>query len=107
MGYLGLVSPGESFGPYTLDSTSVIRLWTLFEAAGNSSCISIEPTSGDARLGVALFNPGTGDYFDRDDALAQAVASTGGGSVSIDLLPNKLDSKLPGSYTPNLIQKCF
>jgi hypothetical protein len=81
------IDPADSFGPYPMFTTTVIRLYTFGETAGEETCISVSPISGDARLGVAVFAPGSAPddyYFDRSEALASAVASGGGDSVSID-----------------------
>jgi hypothetical protein len=80
------INPGDSYGPYTMGTSSVIRLWTLGLTAGSENCVSVEPTSGDARLGVAVFAPGTSPnyYFGRSQALAQAVATTGGSKVNLN-----------------------
>ncbi|MBN1220732.1 MAG: hypothetical protein JXM69_17560 [Anaerolineae bacterium] len=79
------IDPDDSYGPYTMDTDSVIRIWSIYETAESYNCISVVPTSGDARLGVAVFGPDD-DYYNRDDALANAVASGGGDSVSIDYI---------------------
>jgi len=79
------INPGDSHGPYSMDTSSVIRLWTLWVAEGSENCVAVEPTSGDARLGVAVFARGTTDYyFDRGEALAQEVATTGGNRVELN-----------------------
>jgi hypothetical protein len=78
---------GDSHGPYTMGTGDVIRLWTLQDTAADETCISVNPTSGDAQLGVAVFAPGSAPdnyYFRRSEALASAVASTGGDNVSIE-----------------------
>jgi hypothetical protein len=83
------IDPGDSHGPYPMDTTDVIRLWTLDETVGDETCILVNPTSSDEespRLGVAVFAtdwPPGDYYFSRSDALASAVASRGGVSVSI------------------------
>jgi hypothetical protein len=79
------IDPDDSYGPYTMDTDSVIRIWSIYETTDSYNCISVVPTSGDARLGVAVFGPND-DYYNRDDALASAVASSGGDSVSIDYI---------------------
>ena len=81
------IDPADSHGPYTMGTGDVIRLWTLHETEADETCISVNPTSGDARLGVAVFAPGSAPddyYFRRSDALASAVASTGGDNVAIE-----------------------
>jgi hypothetical protein len=77
------IDPDDSYGPYTMDTDSVIRIWSIYETAESYNCISVVPTGGDARLGVAIFGLDD-DYYNRGDALADAVASGGGESVSID-----------------------
>jgi hypothetical protein len=78
----------DSHGPYPMDTTDVIRLWTLAKTEGDETCISVNPTSSDEespRLGVAIFAPDwpPGDYyFARSDALASAVLPM----VSVDLI---------------------
>jgi hypothetical protein len=81
------IDPADSHGPYTMGTGDVIRLWTLSEDEADETCISVNPTSGDAQLGVAVFAPGSAPdnyYFRRIDALASAVASTGGDNVAIE-----------------------
>jgi hypothetical protein len=81
------IDPDDSFGPYSMDATAVIRLYSFADTEGERTCISVNPTSGNTWLGVAVFAPGSSpdDYFfSRSDALASAVASAEGGSASID-----------------------
>lgn len=81
------IHPDDSYGPYTMDATVVIRLYAFSDTEGERTCISVNPTSGNARLGVAVFAPGSPPddyYFSHSDALARAVASAGGDSASID-----------------------
>jgi hypothetical protein len=83
--FSGNINPGDSYGPYTMGTSSVIRLWTLGVAAESENCVAVEPTSGDGRLGVAVFARSTTDYYhDRGEALAQAVATTGGNRVELN-----------------------
>jgi hypothetical protein len=80
--YWNGIDPGDSHGPYTMYTNSVIRLWAVYESAGSEKCVTVEPASGNARLGVAIFAP-DGFYYGRHGALAQAVTATGGSSVSV------------------------
>jgi hypothetical protein len=76
------IDPDDSYGPYTMNTNSVIRIWSIYEPGESENCISIVPTSGDAQLGVAIFESGD-YYYNRDEALVKAVAATGGSNVSV------------------------
>jgi hypothetical protein len=80
------IDPEDSFGPYTIDASGVLRVYSFAETAGARTCIAVNPTSGDAQLGMAVFVPGSAPndyYFPRKDALSSAIATGAGGSVSL------------------------
>jgi hypothetical protein len=81
------IDPNDSFGPYTIDASGVLQVYSFSETAGARTCISVNPTSGNAQLGMSVFAPGSApdNYFSpRSSGLTSAEATTGGGSVSID-----------------------
>jgi len=77
------VNPGDTSGPYTMEDTDLIHSFTFW--GRNIPCIHINPTSGNARLGAAIFQSGGGNggYYSRDQALIQTIASTGGEALKI------------------------
>ena len=84
------IQPGDAFGPYTMHTTNVVKLWSMLPSVGSETCIRVEPTSGDAQLGVAVFAPES-LYSDLDDALVSDVASSAGEDASVTFTASTLD----------------
>ena len=62
--YRGTVfAAGEQFGPYTISGDNILDLheiWVDGGAVGVPMYVSLDNLSGDADLGIAMFEPGTG-----------------------------------------------
>ena len=79
----GSLDPGRTAGPYIMENEDVVH---SFSFMGTSvPCIHINPSSGNARLGAAIFESGgsTGRFYSRDQALTQDVASSNGESLKL------------------------
>ncbi len=57
-------APG-TYGPYTMGSNDVVRIWDIYFDAGEEHRVVVRQTSGSADLGVALVDsdPGTSSSF--------------------------------------------
>ncbi len=54
-----------TYGPYTMTTSQVLRVWDSHLSAGVRKYFAIKPNSGDANLGITLFdsNPGSSATF--------------------------------------------
>jgi hypothetical protein len=76
----------DTYGPYTMDPSSVLRTWDFQGTAGTTYRFTVQPTSGNADLGVALYAPspaGGYDYMGRGDAVASADSAGAGGTETM------------------------
>jgi hypothetical protein len=81
-------------GPTVINDTAytytVISIYQVDMTAGDDYQLSLDVTSGDADLGMALFAPsaaGGSDYMTRDDAIALADSAGYGGSEVTEYAP--------------------
>ncbi|MBN1297211.1 S8/S53 family peptidase [bacterium] len=62
-----------TFGPYTMTSSQIIRVWDLYLASGEMKYVSVIPTTGDADLRLYIFDSDGGTaaswYQDRSSFL--------------------------------------
>jgi hypothetical protein len=73
-----------TFGPYTITPAQVVRVWDAWLDAGVRKYYALRPTSGDADLGMALFDsdPATSTtwYQGRSQYIAYADSAGAGGA---------------------------
>jgi hypothetical protein len=74
------------YGPYSMGSSDVVRVWDLHFEAGQHRTVRLEPLSSDLDLAMALFDSDPSDdaswYQGRSQAVAVADANgSGGGEV--------------------------
>ena len=84
-------SLGGTYGPFGMTSSQLLRVWSSYLANGTRKYYAVEPISGDADLGLALFVSDSGSpatwVQGRVGAVAIADTAPGGGAEYIDYLP--------------------
>lgn len=76
-----------TYGPYTMNPSNVLRTWDFGGTAGTTYRFTVQPISGDADLGIALYAPssaGGDDYMGRGDAVASADSAGAGGPETMN-----------------------
>jgi hypothetical protein len=75
-----------TYGPYTMNPSNVLRTWDFQGTAGTTYRFTVQPTSGNADLGVALYAPSSAggyDYMGRGNAVASADSAGAGGTETM------------------------
>ncbi len=76
----------RTYGPYTMNPGSVLRTWGFWGSAGETYKLTVQPISGNADLGIALYAPSSAggyDYMGRGDAVASADSAGAGGTETM------------------------
>jgi hypothetical protein len=77
----------DTYGPYTMSTSSVLRTWDFQGTAGTTYRFTVQPTSGNADLGIALFAPSSAggyDYMGLGDAVASADSAGAGDAETMN-----------------------
>jgi hypothetical protein len=79
-----------TYGPYTMNTSQVIRVWDSYLTAGTRKYFKLKPVSGNADLGMALYDsdPGTSTSFYkyRANHVVSADAAGAGGTETMNYL---------------------
>jgi hypothetical protein len=84
-----------TFGPYTMTTSDVLRVWDSLSNNGTRKYFAIRPTTGDADLGMALFasdgSISTTYYQGRSQYVATADSNGASLSETMNYLPSATD----------------
>ena len=87
LSHLGTIDPGDTFGSYTIEPENVLSLYTFTGTSNQSRILTLTPSSGDAWLGMAIFQPGSSPEIQLQgshQAIASALASAPGQPLTIN-----------------------